>query len=145
MKQKETIDYYLKVVWQSVSNSYNRIASGYGLTQAVGYVLINVEANGTAVSALAALLGVKNTSLSRILVSMEKQDLIYRASGVGDGRTVKVFLTPFGIEKRKVARDVVVSFNEYLNNKISTEEKVALILSLEKLNRLTLAYSKKKS
>jgi DNA-binding MarR family transcriptional regulator len=144
MKQKETVDYFLKVVWQNVSNTYNQIAGGIGITQAIGYVLINIEAEGTAVSALAALLGVKATSLSRMLNNMEELGLIYRETAVGDKRSVKVFLTPFGIEKRKLASNVVIKFNEYLNEKLTTKEKEQLILTLDKVNQLTLAYSPKK-
>ncbi len=142
MKQKETVDYFLKVVWQNVCNTYNQIASGFGITQAIGYVLINIEAEGTAVSALAALLGVKATSLSRMLNNMEELGLIYRETDPGDKRSVKVFLTPFGIEKRKMARDVVVSFNEYLGAHLSVKEKAQLILTLNKVNQLTLAYAR---
>ncbi len=141
MKQKETLDYFLKVVWQNVSNTYNQIAAGFGITQAIGYVLINIEADGTAVSALAALLGVKATSLSRMLNNMEESGLIYRATSTGDKRSVKVFLTPFGIEKRKLARNVVISFNEYLNKHLNVKEKDQLISTLEKVNQLTLAYT----
>lgn len=141
MKQKETVDYFLKVAWQNVSNSYNQIASGFGITQAIGYVLINIEAEGTAVSALAALLGVKATSLSRMLNNMEESGLIYRETSTGDKRSVKVFLTAFGIEKRKMARNVVISFNEYLNKHLNGKEKEQLISTLEKVNQLTLAYS----
>jgi DNA-binding MarR family transcriptional regulator len=144
MKQKETVDYFLKVVWQNISNTYNQIAGGFGITQAIGYVLINIEAEGTAVSALAALLGVKATSLSRMLNNMEELGLIYRETATGDKRSVKVFLTAFGIEKRKLARNVVVEFNEYLNSKLSVKEKEQLILTLDKVNQLTLAYSPKK-
>ncbi len=140
MKQTETVDYFLKVVWQNVSNTYNQIASGFGITQAIGYVLINIEAEGTAVSALAGLLGVKATSLSRMLNNMEELGLIYRATSAGDKRSVKVFLTPFGIEKRKLARNVVVSFNEYLNQHLTPSEKQQLITTLDKVNQLTLAY-----
>ncbi|HTM99763.1 MAG TPA: MarR family transcriptional regulator [Pedobacter sp.] len=143
MKQQDTVDYFLKVVWQNVSNTYNQIASGFGITQAIGYVLINIEAEGTAVSALAALLGVKATSLSRMLSNMEESGLIYRETASGDKRSVKVFLTPFGIEKRKLARNVVISFNEYLNQHISAKEKMQLIESLNKVNQLTLAYAQK--
>jgi DNA-binding MarR family transcriptional regulator len=145
MKQKDTVDYFLKVVWQNVSNTYNQIASGFGITQAIGYVLINIEAEGTAVSALAALLGVKATSLSRMLSNMEELGLIYRETATGDKRSVKVFLTPFGIEKRKLARNVVVEFNEYLNEKLTQKEKEQLISTLDKVNQLTLAYSPKPS
>jgi len=141
MKQQDTVDYFLKVVWQNVSNTYNQIASGFGITQAIGYVLINIEAEGTAVSALAALLGVKATSLSRMLNNMEELGLIYRETASGDKRSVKVFLTPFGIEKRKLARNVVVSFNEYLNLHLNSKEKAQLIESLNKVNQLTLAYA----
>ena len=144
MKQKETVDYFLKVVWQNVSNTYNQIAGGIGITQAIGYVLINIEAEGTAVSALAALLGVKATSLSRMLNNMEELGLIYRETAAGDKRSVKVFLTPFGIEKRKLASNVVIKFNEYLNEKLTIKEKEQLILTLDKVNQLTLAYSPKK-
>lgn len=143
MKQKDTVDYFLKVVWQNVSNTYNQIASGFGITQAIGYVLINIEAEGTAVSALAALLGVKATSLSRMLSNMEELGLIYRETAEGDKRSVKVFLTPFGIEKRKLARNVVVEFNEYLNEKLTPKEKEQLITTLVKVNALTLAYAPK--
>ena len=144
MKQKETVDYFLKVAWQNVSNTYNQIASGFGITQAIGYVLINIEAEGTAVSALAGLLGVKATSLSRMLNNMEDLGLIYRETAIGDKRSVKVFLTSFGIEKRKLASNVVIKFNDYVNEKLTTKEKEQLLLTLDKVNQLTLAYSPKK-
>jgi len=141
MKQQETIDYLLKVVWQNVANSYNQIASGFGITQAIGYVLINIDKEGTAVSQLAGLLGVKATSLSRILNNMEESGLIYREAAAGDKRSVKVFLTDFGREKRQLAKGVVRSFNEYLNNNLTIQEKNHLVNGLQKLNKLTLAYT----
>jgi len=141
MKQQETIDYFLKVVWQNMANSYNQIASGFGITQAIGYVLINIEKDGTAVSKLAGLLGVKATSLSRMLNNMEELNLIYRETSTGDKRSVKVFLTEFGVEKRQLAKGVVISFNEYLNDNLSVSEKSNLINALQKLNKLTLAYT----
>jgi len=141
MKQQETVDYFLKVVWQNVVNTYNQIASGFGITQSVGYVLINIDKEGTAVSQLAALLGVKATSLSRMLNNMEEVGLIYRETSAGDKRSVKVFLTDFGREKRLLARGVVISFNEYLNDNMTVKEKNDLIQTLQKLNKLTLAYT----
>ena len=141
MKQQETIDYFLKVVWQNMANSYNQIASGFGITQAIGYVLINIEKDGTAVSKLAGLLGVKATSLSRMLNNMEELNLIYRETSTGDKRSVKVFLTEFGVEKRQLAKGVVILFNEYLNDNLSVSEKSNLINALQKLNKLTLAYT----
>lgn len=141
MKQQETIDYLLKVVWQNMANSYNQIASGIGITQAIGYVLINIEKEGTPVSKLAGLLGVKATSLSRMLNNMEEQNLIYREISVGDKRSVKVFLTEPGMEKRQAAKGVVIAFNEYLNANLSTTERNHLVTALQKVNKLTLAYT----
>ena len=141
MKQQETVDYFLKVVWQNVSNAYNQIASGFGITQAIGYMLINIDKEGTAVSKLAGLLGVKATSLSRMLNNMEQLGLIYRETAAGDKRSVKVYLTDLGREKRHLARQVVINFNEYLNDELSTQEKNNLIATLQKLNKLTLAYT----
>lgn len=141
MKQQETVDYFLKVVWQNVSNVYNQIASGFGITQSIGYMLINIDKDGTAVSQLAALLAVKATSLSRMLNNMEDLGLIYREASVCDKRSVKVYLTDFGREKRRLAKGVVIDFNEYLNENLSTQEKNNLIKTLQKLNKLTLAYT----
>jgi len=141
MKQQETIDYLLKVVWQNVSNTYNQIASGFGITQAIGYMLINIDQDGTAVSQLAGLLGVKATSLSRMLNNMEELGLIYRETSSGDKRSVKVYLTDFGKQKRHMAKDVVRSFNDYLNQNLTVQEKNNLINGLQKLNKLTLAYT----
>lgn len=140
MKPEETVDYSLKIVWQTVANKYNQIASEYGITQALGYMLINIHAEGTAVSQIATLSGVKSTSLSRMLKNMEELGLIYRQADPHDKRSVKIFLTPFGIQKRNIAKNVVRQFNEYLNAHITDKERLQLIKSLNKINQLTIDY-----
>jgi len=140
MKPEETVDYFLKIVWQTVANKYNQIASEYGITQALGYMLINIHEEGTAVSQIASLSGVKSTSLSRMLNNMQELGLIYRETDPADKRSVKIFLTPFGVEKRQIAKDVVRKFNEYLNDHISDKERLQLIKSLNKINQLTFDY-----
>ncbi|MDF3078685.1 MAG: MarR family transcriptional regulator [Sphingobacteriaceae bacterium] len=141
MKPEETIDYFLKISWQTVANKYNQIASGLGITQALGYMLINIHEEGTAVSQIAALLGIKATSLSRMLNNMEELGLIYRQSDKSDKRSVKIFLTPAGIEKRKLAKDVVRKFNEYLNTHISESERLQLTETLKKVNEIAASYN----
>ena len=140
MKPEETVDYFLKIVWQTVANKYNQIAANYGITQTLGYMLINIHEEGTAVSQIAALSGVKATSLSRTLNNMQELGLIYRETDPSDKRSVKIFLTPFGVEKRQVAKDVVRKFNEYLNSHISDKDLLQLIRSLNKINQLTFHY-----
>lgn len=142
MNHQETIDYYLKVVWQTVANRYNQLASEFGITQSIGYLLINIdEHEGTTVSQVAALLGLKSTSLSRMLINLENMGLIYRESNKGDKRSVKIYLTPLGKEKRHLARVVVRKFNDYLNAHIDEADRQQLTETLKKINQLTIDYS----
>ena len=142
MKHQEPIDYYLKVVWQNIANRYNQIAAEFGITQSVGYLLINIhETEGTTVSEVAGLLGLKSTSLSRMLNNLESEGLIYRQGHKTDKRSVKVFLTEKGQEKRHLARVVVRKFNDYLNAHFSEAEREQLVQSLEKINDLTINYN----
>ncbi len=140
MNDDNTIDYYLKAAWQSAANKYNQIASRFGITQATGYVLINIHKEGTPVSQIANLLGVKTTSLSRILNNLEGLGLIYRETNSADKRSVKVFLTELGKEKRERAKDVVRKFNAYLDQHLSDEERTSAIRTLKRINQLAVQY-----
>src|SRR6202012_5432656 len=95
---------------------------------------------GTTVSQAAALLGLKSTSLSRMLNQLEETGLIYRESNQGDKRSVKIYLTELGKEKRQMARTVVKQFNNYLNQHIKENDKEYLIEMLKKINQLTINY-----
>ncbi|MFD2552834.1 MarR family winged helix-turn-helix transcriptional regulator [Sphingobacterium tabacisoli] len=140
MNQDNTIDYFLKAAWQTVANKYNNIASQHGFTQAAGYILINIHKEGTAVSQIANSTGVKTTSLSRVLNNLEGLGFIYRETSTTDKRSVKVYLTPLGVEKRRVAKNVVRGFNEYLEAQLSEKERVQLIKMLAKVNDLASDY-----
>jgi DNA-binding MarR family transcriptional regulator len=140
VKHQETIDYFLKVVWQTVANRYNQLVTEFGITQSIGYLLINIDEEGTTVTQAAALLGLKSTSLSRMLNQLEETGLIYRESNKGDKRSVKIYLTDLGKEKRQLAKDVVKQFNNYLNAHISETDKQYLTDMLKKINQLTLNY-----
>ncbi len=141
VKHQETIDYFLKIVWQTVANRYNQLVTEFGITQSIGYLLINIdEQEGTTVSQAAALLGLKSTSLSRMLNQLEETGLIRRESNQGDKRSVKIYLTDLGKEKRHLARAVVKQFNNYLNAHIKEADKEYLIEMLQKINQLTLNY-----
>src|ERR1700753_706189 len=141
IKHQETIDYFVKIVWQTMANRYNQLVTEFGITQSICYLLINIdEKEGTTVSQAAALLGLKSTSLSRMLSQLEKTGLIYRESNEGDKRSVKIYLTELGKEKRHMARVVVKQFNNYLDDHISVSDKEYLIKMLKKINKLTLSF-----
>lgn len=143
MSQENTIDYFLKACWQTVANKYNVIASEFGFTQAAGYILINIHKEGTPVSQIANLTGVKTTSLSRVLNNLESLGFIYREVNASDKRSVKVYLTELGQEKRKIAKDVVREFNEFLDAQLPAKERRQLIQSLQKINALAASYAPK--
>ena len=86
---------------------------------ATGFALLNIEAEGTSSSSLGPKLGMESTSLSRLLKSMEKKKLINRVPNPEDGRSVLIFLTPFGKEKRDDSRSVVLNFNNVIENQLS--------------------------
>ncbi|MCA5005058.1 MarR family winged helix-turn-helix transcriptional regulator [Sphingobacterium bovistauri] len=140
MSQNNTIDYFLKAAWQNVANKYNNIATQFGFTQAAGYILINIHKDGTPVSQIANSTGVKTTSLSRVLINLESLGFIYREACVVDKRSVKVFLTPLGVEKRKIAKDVVKGFNEYLDAQFTDRERQQLANMLNKISDIANKY-----
>lgn len=124
-----------------MANRYNQIVIEHGITQKIGYLLINIdETEGTTVSQAAQLLGLKSTSLSRMLNHLETTGLIYRETNSGDKRSVKIYLTAEGKEKRQLARQVVKQFNNYLNSRINEKEREYLSNLLKKINTLTSNY-----
>ncbi len=141
MSQDNTIDYFLKTAWQTVANKYNVIASQHGFTQAAGYILINIHRDGTPVSQIANSTGVKTTSLSRVLNNLEGLGFIYRETSDTDKRSVKVYLTDLGREKRKIAKDVVREFNDFLNNSFSEKERAFMTKMVVKISELATNYS----
>ena len=74
------------------------------------------------------------TSLSRTLRNMEERGFIYRESSNTDKRKSIVFLTPLGVQKRKVARDVVLEFNEKLYKELPKTKVKAFFEVMEKVD-----------
>jgi len=117
--RKKTIDAALRSTWTAVSKMYNREASKFDSTMAMGFALLNIEAEGTPSTALGPKLGMEPTSLSRLLNSMEEKKMIERSANPADGRSVLIFLTPFGKEKRDDSRSVVLNFNQILEEQLT--------------------------
>ena len=117
--RKKTIDASLRTTWNAVSKMYNREASKFDSTMAMGFALLNIEAEGTPSSSLGPKLGMESTSLSRLLKSMENKKMIKRVPNPSDGRSVLIFLTTFGKEKRDDSRLVVLNFNHVIENQLS--------------------------
>jgi len=137
MRPEETIDFHIKYTWQNISKMYNEVASGFGTTMAVGFILLNVDIDhGTPSTALGPKMGMMATSLSRILKSMEEKKLIYRKPHPEDGRSVLICLTPFGVEKREDAKKVVLQFNETIYDQLDTQDVESFFKVLNTVNEL---------
>ena len=120
--KKKTLDAVLRSTWNSVSKMYNREASKFDSTMAMGFALLNIDASGTTSTALGPRLGMESTSLSRLLNNMEKKKLILREQNPNDGRSVLIFLTEFGKNKRDDSRSVVLNFNNHIESKLNKQQ-----------------------
>ena len=119
--KKKTLDAVLRSTWNSVSKMYNREASKFDSTMATGFALLNIDAKGTTSTALGNRLGMESTSLSRLLHNMEKK-FDFKKTKSSDGRSVLIFLTEFGKNKRDYSRSVVLNFNNHIERKLNKQQ-----------------------
>jgi DNA-binding MarR family transcriptional regulator len=94
------------------------MAAKHDMSFSWGFILLNVEREGTPSTALGPKMGMEPTSLSRTLKNMEEKGLIYRQNDAIDKRKSLVFLTEEGVEKRAIAKKVVLEFNQALYDKL---------------------------
>jgi MarR family transcriptional regulator, organic hydroperoxide resistance regulator len=118
MSKKNTVDFHIKSTWHSMFKMYNQVAAKYGTTQATGLVLLSIDREGTPSTSIAPSLGMEATSMSRIMKTLEENELIYRKKDRKDKRMVRIFLTEKGVEKRKIAKKVVSGFQELIHEEI---------------------------
>ena len=122
MKEK-TIDHVMRATWQAISKMYNEEASRYGATMATGLTLLSIDTEeGVPSTSLGPRMGMESTSLSRTLKTMENQGLIRREPNPQDGRSVLIRLTKEGLEKRSLSREVVMHFNQVIEESVSPKE-----------------------
>ncbi len=119
MKPEETVDYNIKVAWHAISRMYNTQAAQNDITTSIGFVLLNIDTEqGTPATKIAPLLGLETRSLTRILRSMEEKGLIYKKGDTQDKRSVRIFLTELGLDKKEISRQTVRHFNLKIREKI---------------------------
>lgn len=113
-EQPYLVDFVLRHLWHKTSRLYNQKASEYGVSLSVGFILLNIDKDGTPSTQLGPKMGMEPTSLSRTLKTMEDAGLIYRKSDSKDKRKVLIHLSEDGVQKRKIAKQVVLEFNEHV-------------------------------
>lgn len=125
MRKEKTVDFHIKWAWHSISKMYNGFAARFDMTMATSYVLLNIDMEkGTPATKIGPSLGMEPRSMVRMLKTMEEKGLIYREVDDNDKRFVRIVLTPKGKEKRELARDGVIGFNNLIRQKIPLEKLV---------------------
>jgi DNA-binding MarR family transcriptional regulator len=136
MNKEQLFEFHLRNNWFKISRYYNQAASKYKMTFSWGFILLNVEKGGTPSTSLGPRMGMEPTSLSRTLKSMEDKGLIYREPDKVDKRKSLVFLTEEGIEKRKIAKQVVLDFNQKLYERLPKAKVAAFFEVSYKIDEL---------
>ena len=137
MQKEQTIDHVLRATWQAVAKMYNEQALKFESTMSMAFVLLNVDKeNGTPSTSLGPLMGMEPTSLSRILKNMEEKGAIYREKNPQDGRGVLIKLTDFGLEKRNIAKEYVIKFNETVKSQLTKQQIECFFEVTKTINKL---------
>jgi DNA-binding MarR family transcriptional regulator len=132
MNIEETVDFHLRSALFAMRRMYNVLAAENGITQGIGYTLINIGREGVPATKIAPLMGMTSSSLSRLLKNMEDDGYVFRKHDKNDKRVVKIFVTEKGFKLREKVKKAVVGFNERLMARISPEE----LKAFEKVNSL---------
>ena len=130
MKREETVDYNIKSLWHGISRMYNQFGTPYDITASTGFVLLNIDVqDGTPATKIAPMLGMESRSLTRMLKAMEEKKWVYREKDSVDGRSVRIFLTDLGKEKRELSRRAVREFNKKVRS-IVVDEKMKVFFEV---------------
>jgi|SRR5690554_1968435 len=122
MRPEDTIDFHLRWLWQKIMRLYNAEAAKFSGTMSVGYILLNIDKEGTPSTKLGPKMGMESRSLTRTLKTMETKGLIKRSPSENDGRLVLIHLTDEGKKYRDTSREVVIKLNDYLQSRIEPEK-----------------------
>ena len=109
---------------------YNQFGTPYDITASTGFVLLNIDVqDGTPATKIAPMLGMESRSLTRMLKAMEEKKWVYREKDSVDGRSVRIFLTDLGKEKRELSRRAVREFNKKVRS-IVVDEKMKVFFEV---------------
>ena len=137
MKKEKTVDFHIKWGWHAISRMYNAYAARYDMTMAIGYVLLNIDLDeGTPATKIGPLLGMEPRSLVRMLKSLEERGWIRREVDDNDKRFVRIYLTDPGKEKRELAREGVIQFNNMIRERIPLDKLVLFFEVMNDINRI---------
>lgn len=133
MKKEESIDYFIKSSWHSLSRLYNQKAQQHGITTSIAFILLNISSSeGTPATKIAPLMGLESRSLTRALKNLEQKGYIYKEKDAFDKRSVRIYLTEKGKDKKGKAIETVKTFNQFVKERIP-EDKLNTFIQVSRL------------
>lgn len=136
MNKEELFEFHIRNNWFKISRYYNQLATKFDITFSWGFIILNVEKEGTPSTSLGPKMGMETTSLSRTLKKMEDEGVIVRRNDKTDKRKALVFLTEKGVEMRKEVRHVVFEFNKKLYEHIPKDEVKSFFNTMQKVDHV---------
>ena len=137
MKREETVDHQIKSCWHGIFRMYNQEAAKHESTTSQAFVLLSIDPKeGTPATKIAPMMGMESRSLTRMLKSMEKIGAIYKQQDPNDGRSVRIFLTEMGKEKRRISKEYVLKFNDAVRQSIAPEKLDTFFEVIIKINQI---------
>jgi MarR family transcriptional regulator, organic hydroperoxide resistance regulator len=128
------VDTAIRNTWFRLSRMYNQKSSEHDMTMSIGFILMNIDKEGTPSTQLGPRMGMEPTSLSRTLKTMEEKGLIHRQSGGTDKRKVLIFLTDEGVVKRREVRNFLQEFNSNVFDKIAPTKIKTFLEVIQKID-----------
>lgn len=123
MNNKNTIDYIIRNTWLQIAKMYNEEAAKYGSTMVTGFALLSIDPKtGTPSTQLGPKMGIQSTSVSRTIKKLEDDGLITKVPSEKDKRSVLICLTDNGKAMRDLSKQIVLNFNDKINNSISGDD-----------------------
>jgi MarR family transcriptional regulator, organic hydroperoxide resistance regulator len=134
---KIDIGFDVKVTWLAIARMFSSAANEQGVTVTMGFALLNISREkGTPATKIAPLLGMEPRSLTRLLKKLEEDGLISRMPDPEDKRSVRIFLTALGAEKRAIAQLQVIKFNEAIKANVKEKDLKNFFDTLEKIHNV---------
>lgn len=141
----ESIDLILKSTWLAVSKMYSEMAHNHDATVVQGLTLLKIDPkNGTKSTQLGPKMAIEPTSLTRIIKLLEDNGYIYKEKTTNDKREVVIKLTDKGINYRNVTKEIVLSFNKIIVDRIPSEKLDTFKEVMREIQNITAEFNKSK-
>ena len=116
------------------SSILREIGNSLGLTLSQVQLLLSVPFTSISMTDLSKTLGIDNSTLTRNLNKLEKNDFVQRNKDDYDGRIYNVTLSKKGLEQKDKIESQLNDFSYKLLSALSHEDRQTVFESMEKLS-----------